>query len=80
MGTKSESCFVGFELRLCRGSLFDEVLRVGFAIAAKCSVLRNWLETASLTQAVQLDKPRRRRARIPGIKLVPRLLVRCYVR
>ena len=64
MGSKSEGCFVGFELRLGRRPLFDQVVRVGFAVAAKSCILRNWLETASLSQAVQLVKPGRRRTRI----------------
>jgi hypothetical protein len=60
MGAKSDSCFVGLELRLCRRALFDKVSSVGFAIAAQSTILCNWLETAGLSQTVQLIQPGRR--------------------
>lgn len=60
MSTKSDSRFIRFELRLSRRALFDKVSRVGFAIAAQSIILRNWLETTGLSQAVQFIQPGRR--------------------
>lgn len=74
MGAKADSCFVGLELRLCRGALFYKVSRVSFAIAAQSIILCNWLEAAGLSQTVQLIQPGRRGAGILSIELIPRLL------
>jgi hypothetical protein len=60
MGAKSDGCFVGFELRLRRRALFNEVFRMSFAVAAQCTVLGDWLETSGLSQAIQLIQPPRR--------------------